>query len=201
LAVAHPARVDVQIIGVAASSASIIAMAGDRIEIAQNAHVMVHRAWAMTIGDTNHHLDQAAVLERVDQSIASTYADRTGQTVPNMLAAMTAETWMNADEAVEMGFADAIIGASPVTARFDFSIFANAPQSLRGAAPARPEVESRADLERLLHSAGLSREASKRIAGGGYGALSKSEDALEVNAFTAGVAEMNAVLRQLRTRQ
>lgn len=197
-AVAHPATVTVQIIGVGASAASIVAMAGDEIRIAKNSHIMVHRSWGLTIGNTEDHLAQADVLERVDQSMAATYAERTKQTVPDMLEAMTAETWISADEAIEMGFADSIIDASKAAARFDLSIYANTPQSLRGETAAPLILDSRGDLERLLHGAGLSREASKRVAAGGYPALSKSEDEAEINAFAAGVAEMNAVLRQLR---
>jgi ATP-dependent Clp protease protease subunit len=204
-AVAHPAPVNVEIIGVAASAASIIAMAGDTIHIAQNAHLMVHRSWGLTVGNTQDHAAQAAVLERIDQSMAVTYADRTGRTVADMLAAMTAETWINADEAVEMGFADEVINASAASARFDLSVFANVPDSLRGGSPSRPDTsfESPSDLEQFLHAAGLPRKAAKRVTAGGFGALSKSEnqtEALEMHAFAAGVAEMNAVLKQLRVR-
>lgn len=199
-AVAHPGPVAVEIIGVAASAASIVAMAADAgaLAIAKNAQVMIHRSWGLTVGNAADHEEQAKVLARIDRAMAETYAARTGQTVDELLEAMAATTWMTAEEARDFGFVDSIIGEEASAARFDLSIYDNTPADLTTGS-SRPLIQSRSDLERLLHDAGLSREASRRVAAGGYSTLTGKNDEPEFNAFATQLAEVNAVLAQLRT--
>ena len=104
----HPARVTVHVDGLAASAASVVAMAGDRIVMPAASMMMVHRAWTLACGDAARLLDIAAELERVDAQLAQLYADRTGKAIEDIEALMAAETWMTGAEALEMGFCDEV---------------------------------------------------------------------------------------------
>lgn len=196
-ATSHAGHVRVEIIGIAASAASIIAMAGDEVAIASNAHLMIHRSWGLTIGNSVDHRESVELLERIDRSMAETYARRTGGDVGEILSLMDSTTWFTGEEAVEAGFADATIEDAAVSAQFDLSVYGNAPAALRRSTNAPMRVESRSELERLLHSAGLSREASKRVAAGGYPALSKS-GVDEIERFAERVAAFNSQLAERR---
>lgn len=182
--VAHPGKVRVEILALAASAASIIAMAGDEIAIAPNAHLMIHRAWGATIGNTQDHQQQADVLAKVDDALAATYARRSNQPTAQVLQWMAGETWMAGPEAIERGFATELLseGSAPA-ARFDLSIYSRVPDTLKGNnSPAI--VASRSDLERLLHErAHLSRGAARKIAEGGFAALTNSDDESELTAY------------------
>ena len=104
----HKARKVVHIDGIAASIASVIAMAGDEILIAENGMMMIHSASGVTMGTAEDHLEMARSLERVDESIINTYVNRTGGDVDRIREMMAATTWMTAAEAVDLGFADKV---------------------------------------------------------------------------------------------
>lgn len=132
----------VHIDGIAASAASFLMMAGKEIEIAQGAFVMIHNSWGMTIGDRRDHEAQAGVLAKIDASIAADYERKAGAgDWPRM---MDEETWISADEAVEMGLVDRVFeaGSEKPEARFDLSAFSNVPQALAGdvSAPVPQEI-------------------------------------------------------------
>jgi ATP-dependent protease ClpP protease subunit len=97
--------IDVYIDGIAASIASIIAMAGDTITMAPGSMMMIHDAWSMCVGNNEDMRKMADTLERVSASIAQVYAERTGLPVADVAALMDEETWMNAEQAVKAGFA------------------------------------------------------------------------------------------------
>lgn len=101
--------VNVIIEGIAASSASIIAMAGNTISMFSNAMMMIHNAWTFCYGDAAEMRKQADVLDAVSQAIGRTYVDRTGKTADEIKALMDAETWMSADQCVADGFATSVI--------------------------------------------------------------------------------------------
>jgi ATP-dependent protease ClpP protease subunit len=110
--VSHNAPITVLITGIAASAASIIAMAGDKIRIAENGSLMIHRSWGAAVGNQQVMREVADLLEKLDQQIASTYAARTGRTVAKMLQFMDATldgTTFSGREAVEEGFADELL--------------------------------------------------------------------------------------------
>lgn len=107
--VSHPAPVEMRIDGLAASIASIIAQAGNRIVIGANAQVMIHDAWALTVGNAADHRRAADDLDRHSDNLADIYATRTGRgTARSWRKAMEAETWYSADEAVQAGLADEV---------------------------------------------------------------------------------------------
>lgn len=110
--VAHDADVTTTIEGMAASAASIIAMAGDTIRINENATLMIHRAWGFMMGNSVDMKDYAQTLDRLDGQLAGTYAARTGlrkDTVAKLMIGESDGTSFDAAEAKAKGFADEII--------------------------------------------------------------------------------------------
>lgn len=104
----HRAKVYVDIDGLAASIASVIAMAGQEIRIAENALMMIHNPMGMAVGESGDLRKMADVLDQVKETLVATYARRTGRGADEIGALMDAETWMTGAEAVERGFADVV---------------------------------------------------------------------------------------------
>jgi hypothetical protein len=94
---------------IAASMGSVILMAADEIRIVEGGRIMIHEASQMVAGDSADHARAAKMLDEISEEIAQIYANRTGATKEEMRAAMKAETWMGAKEAVERKFADSIV--------------------------------------------------------------------------------------------
>lgn len=107
----HPAKIIVDIDGIAASAASYIAMAGDVVRIADNGFVMIHRAMGFAMGNNKEMMKVAATLEKLDGSIAATYAKKTGRDASEHLNQMDVETWFDAKDAKEAGLVDEITGS------------------------------------------------------------------------------------------
>lgn len=108
----HPAAVDVHVDALAASAASFIAMAGDSVEIEKPAKMMIHDAMGIVIGNASDMTEMATLLDELSDTIAGIYADRSGKPVSHWRAAMRAETWYSATDAVKAGLADRVAGAS-----------------------------------------------------------------------------------------
>lgn len=126
----HKARVEVDVDGLAASIASIIAMAGDEIRIADNAWMMIHDPWiAMggTAGDLRHAAD---TLDGIRESLLDTYMQRSTAERETISDMMTAETWLNAADAVQYGLASSSTAGMKVAATVHKDWFKNAPQAL-----------------------------------------------------------------------
>jgi len=119
----HRARVIMHIDGLAASIASLIAMAGDEIYMAENAFLMVHNAWGICVGNALDMRDMIEVLGKIDGSLVGTYARRTGRDEQLIADLMAAETWMNSQEALEHGFVDRVTEELKLAAHFDLSKF------------------------------------------------------------------------------
>lgn len=112
--VEHPARVVVHVDGLAASAASVIAMAGDEIVMHPGSRMMIHDALTWTIGNAGEHLQAAELLDSVSADMAELYAARTGRDTPEeWRARMLAETWFSADEAVAAGLAERVATREP----------------------------------------------------------------------------------------
>jgi ATP-dependent Clp protease, protease subunit len=108
----NKAKINIKVDGLAASAASVIAMVGDKIEIAQNAMIMIHEAWTIAWGNKSELLKTADLLTKIDGNLINTYVERTGNTEADVKAWVEAETWFTAKEAVEKGFADSITGST-----------------------------------------------------------------------------------------
>lgn len=129
----HQGKVTVYVDAIAASSASLIAMAGDEIIMREGALMMIHDPSGMTVGTAHDHEVTRQALERTALALAQTYASRSGQTLEDVQAAMSAVTWMSAEEAVAQGYADEVEEATDrptAFAAYDYRTYAGAPKEL-----------------------------------------------------------------------
>jgi len=110
----HKAKVKINVVGLAASAASIVAMAGDEIRIGKAAFLMIHNSWSLVIGNRHDLAEAMAALESFDNAMAGIYVDRTGLPKAEIAKMMDAETWLNGEQAIESGFADAFLPADEI---------------------------------------------------------------------------------------
>lgn len=143
----HPAEVVAHVDGLAASAATTIAMAADRVEISDGGFFMIHNAWTLAIGNKSDMLDSAALLEKVDQAIASDYMNKTGADAEQVKQWMDDETWFTAQEAVEHGFADSVKEDKAKAKNWNLAAYSNAPEIKdESSGPDRAELERRLTL-------------------------------------------------------
>lgn len=112
----HAGEVTVKVLSLAASAASIVAMAGDKVQVARAGFLMVHNAWVVAIGNRHDLRDVAATLEPFDAAMADIYAARTGKDAKAMAKLMDAETWIGGSAAIDQGFADELLPSDQVGA-------------------------------------------------------------------------------------
>lgn len=128
----HPANIIAHVDGYAASAASWVALAADEVVISEGGFFMIHKAMTIAVGNANDMLETAALLEKVDATLVETYARETGQDPQQVADWMAAETWFNASEAVQYGFADKCATPDPKKAKnrtqWNLSAWANAPK-------------------------------------------------------------------------
>jgi len=125
----------VHIDGIAASIASVIAMVGDEIKIADNGVIMIHSAWGMSMGNADEMRKYAESLDKVDAVILNTYVKRTGGDEKQIDKWMRSETWMSAEEATDRGFATGKTGEQAIKAEFPMlAKFQNTPDRLKRSA-------------------------------------------------------------------
>ena len=105
----YKGRVTVKIDGIAASAASVIAMAGTEVLMAPTALMMVHNPLTIAIGDSEEMQKAISMLDEVKESIINAYEIKTGQSRAKLSHLMDAETWLNANKAIELGFADGLL--------------------------------------------------------------------------------------------
>jgi ATP-dependent Clp endopeptidase proteolytic subunit ClpP len=143
-------KVTAHIDSLAASAASFVMMAASSVKIAENAMIMIHKAWGFAMGNAGDMRQTADLLDKIDAGLVAQYVARTGQTEEQIREWMTAETWMDAKEAVDRGFADEIGTPLAVKACIRDGMFAKTPAALL--APANsvaPRVQA-ASLARRL---------------------------------------------------
>lgn len=148
----HPANVTVRVSALAASIASVIAQAGDRIVMLSGAQMMIHEGMGFCAGNAAEMQQMAELLDRQSANIADIYAERAGGTPEQWREQMRAETWFNAEEAVAAGLASEVEALprkgeqaeETVTARWDLSVFNYAG---REQAPAPVIVNTTATVE------------------------------------------------------
>jgi len=128
----HKGGLTVHVDGLAASMASVIAMAGEEVLMADNAMLMIHNPWSMSIGDANDLRKEADVLDKLKKTLVNAYTRKTGMDSTEISSLMDAETWLDATQAVAMNFADGIedgieaaASITPESARARFDTFSN----------------------------------------------------------------------------
>jgi ATP-dependent Clp protease, protease subunit len=143
----HPQPVTVKIVALAASAASIIAMAGDEIEIGAGGFLMIHNSWVVAVGNRHDMRAAADVLEPFDEAMQSIYSAKTGLSSKEIANLMDAESWINAGDAVAKKFADRIVNVPTKTAD----------------PAAAAHVSARRRVEAALTDAGLSRSERRAL--------------------------------------
>jgi len=121
----HKGNVNTIVEGIAASIASVIAMAGDTIEMSKNSLFMIHNPFTMAGGDAEELRKTANVLDKIRDEIANIYAEKTSQDHETLIGLMAAETWFNANETLEIGFANKVGEAVEIVNTYDISNFNN----------------------------------------------------------------------------
>jgi ATP-dependent Clp protease protease subunit len=173
----HPATVTTYIDGLAASIASVIALAGDRIIMAENALYMIHTPSGAVMGTATDMRSFADVLDKIAGTMVTAYASKSGQDESEIIALLDAETWMTATEARDFGFVDEISDEMDMAAcsRFIPTMskmgFKNIPEIIKG--EVKPTIRN---LERVLREAGCSLKTAKAILAKGYSDGSRDDD-------------------------
>ena len=120
----YPGNVTIKIDGIAASAASVIAMAGTTVMMAPTSLMMIHNPMTAAFGSKDEMEKAIEMLEEVKESIINAYELRTGLSRARISHLMDSETWMNANRAIELGFADGMLTDEKITAEmpaFEFS--------------------------------------------------------------------------------
>lgn len=150
----HEGKVTVRVLGVAASAASVIAMAGDEILMGDGSFLMIHNAWAVAVGNRHDMRDTAAVLEPFDAAMAALYAQQTGMTIKEAEALMDQETWIGAQRAVDDGFATGLLPSSEIA------------QNAKASASRKPMALIEASMAKAGFSRSTRRDAFKALFSG-----------------------------------
>jgi len=122
------AKTTVYIEGIAASIATIISLGADEVVMAENSLFMIHNAWGGTMGEAKDMRKTAETLEKITGELTDIYRKKTGLSYDALAEMMDEETWLNANEALEMGFIDTISDSIKVAAKYDVSKFKNITQ-------------------------------------------------------------------------
>lgn len=180
----HQAGVTVKVVGVAASAAAIIAMAGSRIEVARAGFLMIHNSWTVAIGNQHDMRETADWLAPFDKTQVDIFAARTGDSPEKIAKMLDAETWIGGQEAVDTGFADALLPADEVTEAEE--------------APAAASVRR---LENSLRASGLSRKDAATLISDFKASLRDAaeptpdqRDAVEIATLAAKAASLTSLL-------
>lgn len=143
----HSATIIAHVDGYAASAASLITSAADRAIMSPGSFLMIHKAWTIAIGNADDMFSTAELLEKIDGTIAGSYAAKAG-TGPDFADLMAKETWFTAEEAVTIGLADEIAAGAPKASaaqpKWDLSAYDAAP-ALAIAPPPQPTPEPKID--------------------------------------------------------
>lgn len=176
----HPSKVNVEILGWAASAASIIAMAGDEIRMGTGTFMMVHNAWGVVVGNRHDMIEASGLFEGFDAAIADIYEARTGLKRAQIEKLMDAETFMGPSEAVKNGFADVV----------DDAISANASASSQ----VSPHVHAKRRIDAALAQQGIARTERRKM----LNQIAGTHDAADDATHDAGV-DHAALLRLIET--
>jgi len=144
----HQGAVTVKVLGLAASAASIIAMAGDTVQIARAGFLMIHNCWVMAQGNRHDLREFADTMEPFDAAMADIYAARSGQDLAEVQRQMDGETWIGGSQAIEQGYADELLPSDQL-GKSDTKASASAVRRIEAAM--RAAGMPRNEAQRLIH--------------------------------------------------
>lgn len=183
----YKGKVTMRIESLAASSASIIALAGKEVQAYKNAMFMIHEPWTFAFGDQYEFREVADLLEKISRNMIDIYAANSNVGKKDIKDMMKAETWFTAKEAKEKGFINTIIDGKSVKANFDLSMFAHVPDGWR---PEGRELTKR-EIEQALRDGGASHSFAKAVASG----RSNGDDLREVESLKLSIEQLTTNLR------
>jgi ATP-dependent Clp endopeptidase proteolytic subunit ClpP len=166
----HGATVTAYVDGIAASIASVIALAGSKLIMAKNAMFMMHNPSGVTVGTAEDMRKTADILDKVRETMVDAYTEKSGKTSEEIIALLDDETWLDAEEAQAAGFVDEVGAKMDLAACLHFVPtmktfgFKHIPEALQPKATLPPEK----DLERALRDVGCSHKQAKAILAKGY---------------------------------
>lgn len=153
-------KLTVEVVGIAASAASLVALSGSKMIMGEGAFLMIHEPWGITMGTAADMLSMAETLEKMTGQFAAIYSKRSDLSEDEVLDAMAAETWYTADEAVEAGFADKVMVFEEKAAALSLSSVKQ--QVLESMINMKLEVSRlKRETEGTLRDAGLSQSTAK----------------------------------------
>lgn len=178
----HKAKVTVEVMGIAASAAAYIAMAGDEINMGLGSFIMVHNAWGMVVGNRNDLAGAIDTLSQIDNAQIDIFEARTGLKRAEIEKFMDAETFFSAGDAVKHGFADAVFDAGDPGAK----------------AHVKPAINAKRQLDALLAQSGVPRSERRRMLNEATGG---TQDAAPTVTHDAGLdaAALSQLLQTLRS--
>lgn len=138
----HKATVNVYVDGLAASIASLIAMAGDKVIMPKNAMMMIHSPWTIAVGNAQELRKIADDMDKIRDSMVVAYEKRSALTKDEILEIMDAETWLSADDCLEYGFADEIEETKQVAACLDKEVLGRYKNTPEGLLADKPEPDN-----------------------------------------------------------
>lgn len=138
----HKAQVNVYVDGVAASIASLIAMAGDKIIMPANAMMMIHSPWTIAMGNAQDFRKLADDMDKIRDSMVTAYQDKSGLEAEEITKIMDAETWLSAKDCLEYGFADEIEETKQVAACLDKEVLGRYKNTPEGLLADKPEPDN-----------------------------------------------------------
>lgn len=199
----HNAKIETRVDGMAASIASVIALAGEKVVMEENAFMMIHNSWTWGAGNAAELEKMAAVLRKIDDNLVAAYVAKTGMDAEEIAAMCDAETWMTADEAVEFGFADEVktepdVHANAVLKTFDLSEFKQTPENVV-AEFGKILPFAKRDAEKALREAGMGKVAAKVVVSSGFGALAVRDAQADDEQRDAG-SQMVAVFEDMTAK-
>lgn len=177
----HPAKVTVEVVGIAASAASVIAMAADEISMGLGTFIMVHNAWGAVIGNRHDFRAAVDIFDGFDAAMADIYEARTGMKRAEIAALMDAETYMGAKDAVAKGFADTV---------------AEGRQEPAARSEVMPGVAAKRRLDAILSQQGVPRSERRRLLREATGTRDAADDAThDAGLDPAAVQRLIATIR------
>ncbi|MDQ2822743.1 MAG: Clp protease ClpP [Pseudomonadota bacterium] len=179
----HKAKVTVQVMGLAASAASVIAMAGDEILMGEGSFLMIHNAWAVAVGNRHDFLAASDQLAPFDAAMAEVYAARSGLSVEEAAAMMDKETWIGATQAIKDGMATGMIDRADMT------------QDTKAQGGKKYLALVEASMARAGHSRSVRRDALKSLFSGMPGA---AENSIMPSAGQEVAASLELLLNNLK---
>lgn len=177
LLAAHRDKLDIEVVGLAASIASIIALAGRKLTMAEGSYYMIHNPLTIMIGDAEELRKTADVLDKMKGDLVAIYGKKSGLKDNEISQLMDDETWLTADEAIEKGFADDSEDYGEIAAKAEPAMlakFSKVPEAIAKASE-ESKVSTPRALESLLRDAGFGKKDAVAIVANGWKALDLGE--------------------------